>query len=144
MSTEKKKRLTDVQIKVIEAVVADDKSITEICELFNVPRPTYYYWVRNNKAFNEAMDEAIDEKVREARKNIRAKINKYIDRLDNLSVTGKNEAAKVNAISKILTMGELDPQFKQEVTVKNDDSEAKNYMLEMLKKKREQEQQDEE
>lgn len=50
---------------------------------------------------------------------------------------GKNEAAKGNTIAKLLTIGELEAQFKQEVTIKNGVTDLNNYILELLKQKKE-------
>lgn len=128
--------LTPTQLKLIELIVSEEKSITEATNEVGISRTSYYDYIKN-PVFKQAMDEAIELKVKEARKHIKINVNKYLKQLDNLSEKGKNEAARVNALKTLLTMGELDPSTKQEVTVKNDESEQKNVLLDMLKEKSE-------
>lgn len=131
--------LTEKQTKLIELLVAGAHDIQACCDMALVKRSTYYYWQNNNKAFQEAYNDAIELKVNRAKQNIRRNVDVYLNRLDKLSETGANENARVNAIAKLLTLAELDPQFKQEVTIKTDDSDSKNYMMEMLNKKKDEE-----
>lgn len=138
MTSHKSNELTPVQIKLIELIVSENKTVKDATEEVGIGRTTYYDYLKLDK-FKRAMDEAIELKVQEAKKNIKVNVNKYIRTLDNLSEKGKNEAARVNAIGKLFTLAELDPQFKSEVTIKNDDSAAKNAMLEKLKQKKQEE-----
>lgn len=137
MTIASNKTLNEKQIKVIELYVEGELPVTEICELVQVPRSTFYEWKKNNKVFKETLEEAIELKVNEAKQRIRIGVNKYINRLEKLQESGKNEQAIVNAIKSLLTLGELDPSFKQEVTINKDESESKNYLLDMLKKEKE-------
>lgn len=137
MTIASNKTLNEKQIKVIELYVEGELPVTEICELVQVPRSTFYEWKKNNKVFKETLEEAIELKVNEAKQRIRIGVNKYINRLEKLQESGKNEQAIVNAIKSLLTLGELDPSFKQDITINKDESESKNYLLDMLKKEKE-------
>jgi predicted DNA-binding protein YlxM (UPF0122 family) len=133
----KEKPLTDKQLQVIELIVQGEQSILDICETVNVSRTAYYNWRRDNKLFNEKLEEAIDEKVKILRQNVRSNANKYIKWLEDIAKNSKNDNARVNALGKLSSLGELEPVYKQEVTIKNDESEQKNVLLDMLKEKSE-------
>ncbi|MBD1222761.1 phBC6A51 family helix-turn-helix protein [Virgibacillus halodenitrificans] len=129
--------LTEKQLKLIGLVVEGNHTIKECYEAVQVPKATYYYWVNNNKEFQKAIDQALDDKVKEAKQNIRKNINNYIDSLADIIINGKNENARVNATSKILHFSELDPSFKQQITINNGEEESKNKLLEMFEAKKE-------
>lgn len=131
--------LTDKQKELIERLVEGSELIQDVLKSLDISSSTYYYWRQNNKTFNDAYDAAIEAKVDEARKNIRSEVRKYIKRLDEISLNGSNENARVNAIAKILTLGNLDPQFKQEITIKSDDNEQKNHLLDLLNEQQKEE-----
>ncbi|MEH7126589.1 hypothetical protein V7127_25715 [Bacillus sp. JJ1773] len=56
MSTETKKGLTDVQLKVIEKVVSGESSIIDCLNEVQVSKSTYYYWLKYNQEFQNAME----------------------------------------------------------------------------------------
>jgi transposase-like protein len=129
------KALNEKQKQVIELIAEGEKNIVDICKDVQVPRSTYYTW-RKNDYFNEKLDEAINEKVSISRQNIRTKFKEYIRILEDISKNGKNENARVNALAKLSTLGELDPSLKQELTVKKDGQEdEKNYLMDLMDKK---------
>ncbi|WP_163581123.1 phBC6A51 family helix-turn-helix protein [Gracilibacillus saliphilus] len=134
--------LTEKQLKLIEKVVEGNSTIKECYESVQVPKTTYYYWMNHNKEFQKAMDQALEDKVKESKHNIRKNVNTYIDALTDIVRSGKNENAKVNAVSKILNYAELDPQFKQELTIKNND-EDKNTLLKKWKEKQQENKEEE-
>jgi len=134
-------KLTEKQMKLIELLVEGNLTIKDACEQVGISRVTYYSWMqgegKKGRAFQKAYEEALDFKVNESKRRIKNDINGLIDSLMKIIKSGSNETAKVNAVAKLLTYAELDPQFKQEVTIKTDDSESKNALLDMLEKKKE-------
>lgn len=137
MNQVKEKVLTDKQLKVIDMLIENEKSISDICSDVGIARSTFYDWRRGNKLFNQKLDEAVEERVKTLKQNVRSNAAKYVKWLEDIAEKSKNDNARVAALGKLSTLGELDPAFKQEITVKNDESEQKNVLLGMLKKNEE-------
>jgi len=89
---------------------------------------TLYEWrkgkSKTGEEFNKAYEEALEFKVHESRKNVQQQVNKYLKYLDEISEKSKNDNARVNAITKIICYAELDPQFKQELTIKANENSS--------------------
>ncbi len=125
--------LNEKQIKLIELLVSGEVLIKDALEQTGIPKSTYYDWRKNETGeFMKAYNEALGFKVDEAKKNIKNNVERYLKTLDDIQSKGKNEQARVNAVGKLFTFAELDPSFKQEINIK-DNEEHKNVLLDMLK-----------
>lgn len=130
--------LTEKQLKLIEYLVDGEMTISDALKKAGVPRTTYYHWRKNpDSEFMRTLNETTEITVNNAKQSIRTNVERYIKQLDRIAMQSPNEQAKVNAIAKLFTLAELDPTFKQEVTINKDESESKNYLLDMLKKEKE-------
>jgi ACT domain-containing protein len=133
-------QLDDRQIKFISALAEGDKTIVEICEVYNVPRSTYYDW-RKKDYFIQALQELLDEKKNAAIDRLKDKVDDYLGILDNLAMKSKNDMVRYHATNTLLGHAGLIVTNKDEVTFKNkNDSESKNELMELWKQKKEQQQ----
>ncbi|AIF45423.1 phBC6A51 family helix-turn-helix protein [Virgibacillus sp. SK37] len=133
--------LSEKQLKLIELLISDEHTITEALAKVQVAKTTFYEWRKGQskpgKEFNKAYEEALEFKVRESRKNIQQDVNSLLNELKKISTSSKNDNARVQAIKQLITYAELDPDFKQQLTINNGEEENKNKLLEMLKAKQE-------
>jgi transposase len=137
-----KDHLSDVQLKVIEAVVEGDKTIIEICSMFGVGRTTYYDW-RKKEYFMNSLNQMLEEKKNVAIDSLKGKVQEYLETLDDLRRKSKNDMVRYHATNTLLGHAGLIVTNKDEVTFKNkNDSESKNELMELWKQKKEQQQEE--
>lgn len=140
----KYKELSEKQLELIKLLVKGEKPITDCLKEVQIAKSTYYDWRKNNHVFNKAIDEAVENNVNALKQNVRSNAKKYIKLLEDIAANGKNENARTNALGKLINLGELDPSFKQEVTVKNEETTEKNKLKAMLQRKQDEEESSEE
>lgn len=126
--------LNKKQLDLIEYLV-EGMPVMEAVQKAGVPKSTYYDWMKNpNHEFTKAYEEMLNFHVSEVKKSVKKDANNIVKALQDILYKGDNENARVNASAKLMTFAELDPSSKQELTIKNDDSDKKNVLLDMLKK----------
>lgn len=123
--------LNEKQLKAIELYITG-MSVTDLSEEIGIGRRTFYDWIKKDE-FTKAIDEAIENQVKIMKQQMRGKASEYIKSLEQIARKGKNDNARVNALSKLLTISGLDPGSKQEITINSEgEKDNKNKLLEML------------
>ena len=138
--------LDEKQLRLIELLVSEDFTIIDALKEVQINRSTFYDWRKGiskpGKEFNKAYEEALQFKVNESRKNVQQGVNTHIKELKYIAANSPNHNARVNAIKQLFTYAELDPNFKQEITINSND-ENKNALLEKWKNKQQDNKEDE-
>jgi predicted DNA-binding protein YlxM (UPF0122 family) len=130
----KYEQLNDKQLQMIEELVKGEKSIVQICEMYDIPRSTYYEWKRNNKLFNNALREALELKDKVLKQNVKSSTEKYVRWLEKQAENGKNENAKVSALKELIEISGI-KDIENDMG-NRDESASKNKLLDMIRLKR--------
>jgi hypothetical protein len=130
MPRQKRKTLTDKQLKAIEAIVEGEMTVTEILKKYDIPKTTFYGWYKQ-KPFTDKLNELLEYNDKLIDQRLKARVNKYINRLEAIAFSGKNENAATASLKELM---ELAGKHKSpEITIVNkNESEEKNYLLDML------------
>lgn len=129
-----KDQLNEQQFQLIGELIKGEKSIVQCCELYNIPRTTYYYWKKHNATFNKALQEAVEERQRILKQNIRSKADEYIKMLEEKAKKSKNDNASVSALKTLIDITGIN-EVEDNVGNK-EDAGSKNKLLDMLKGKK--------
>jgi hypothetical protein len=131
-----KDQLNDKQIQLIDELIKGENSIVQACEMYSIPRATYYYWKKHSAIFNKALQEAIEERQRILKQNMKSKADEYIKLLEEKAKNSKNDNASVSALKTLIDITGINDLPDNEGN--KDDSGSKNKLLDMLKGKKKQ------
>ncbi|MDU1891033.1 MAG: phBC6A51 family helix-turn-helix protein [Dysgonomonas sp.] len=65
--------------KIVSLVEEDTYSITEICDMLNIGRKTYYRWIGEKTDFREAVEAATERRNEKLKKDARRSLRKKIE-----------------------------------------------------------------
>ncbi|MEB1806609.1 MAG: hypothetical protein LPK26_04750 [Bacillaceae bacterium] len=132
--------LKESQFKAIELLVEGRLTVQAIAdhEEVDVSRGTLYNWMKNNE-FKEKLEETMKYKSDIMKESLKGRIDEYIDTLESLRKKSKNDMARYQSSQALLNYAGWSMNEKKEVSFKNDETENKNALLEMLKSKKQEE-----
>lgn len=130
--------LDERRLKAIEMLVSGNHTITAIAKEVGVTRKTLYSWMDKDdfKAKLHEMQELKDMTIREG---VKGDAENNIKILKKLRDSAKNEMVKFQSAKQLLDYAGWHSNQKHEITFKDDDSEAKNAMLDMLQQSKDNE-----
>lgn len=130
-----RKELTELQYKVLAEIAKGEKNITEICSEFGVGRTTYYDW-RKTDLWKVELANMLEVKKQAEIDGVKNSVDIYLKRLEDLSKKSKNDMVRYQATKELLGHAGMVVSHKEEVTVKQEDDEQKNVLLNLLNKKK--------
>ncbi|WP_416147908.1 phBC6A51 family helix-turn-helix protein [Salipaludibacillus sp. HK11] len=124
--------MPDKKLRAIELLAQRNITVKAIAEELQVSRTTIYAWLKDAefKAKLEEMNRLRDAYLKQELKD---KAEDYIRALEKLGNNSKNDMVKLRALENLLMHSGWNQT--QEVTVKTDESESKNAMIQLLKQK---------
>ncbi|WP_404403827.1 phBC6A51 family helix-turn-helix protein [Jeotgalibacillus malaysiensis] len=126
--------LRENQIKAIELIVHGNKTVTAIAEEVGVSRKTFYEWMKKQE-FRDMLNEMTELKSEFLREAVKGNVEEYIDSLEQIRKTTKNDMARYHTTTTLLNYAGWLQNQKQEISINKEDKEEKNVMLDMLNEK---------
>lgn len=126
--------LHERQLRAIEMLVEGNFTITAIALEVDVTRKTLYTWMRRDdfKAKLHEMQQLKDDVLRQS---VKGNAEANIKVLEELRDNSKNDMTRYHAANILLSFAGWNNNQTHEITIKQDDSDSKNHLLEMLKDK---------
>lgn len=128
--------LRENHLKAIEMLVEGNFSITAIANEVDVTRGTLYNWMAKDD-FKAKLQETQQLKDDILRQNVKGNAEANIRVLENLRDNSANDMTRYHASNVLLGFAGWNSNQTHEITIKSDDSDAKNHMMDLLKKKTE-------
>ncbi|MBS4207458.1 phBC6A51 family helix-turn-helix protein [Bacillus sp. FJAT-50079] len=131
--------LEERQLKAIEMLVEGGHTITAIAKEVGVSRKTMYTWMSKDN-FKAKLQEMQELKNNILKEKVKGNAEANIKVLEELRDSSKNDMTRYHCANILLQYAGWNSNQVQEITIKSDDSNDKNYLLDLLKKKREEKQ----
>lgn len=128
--------------KAIEMLVEGGYTITAIAKEIGIVRSTMYEWMKRDD-FKAKLSEMQELKNDVLKENVKGNAEDNIRVLEQLRDNSANDMTRYHAANVLLGFAGWNDKQTHEVTIKNDESDQKNYLLELLNKKKQQKEEEE-
>lgn len=130
--------LDERHLKAIEMLVEGTSTITAIAKEVRVSRRTLYDWMAKDD-FKAKLHELQTHKDNVLREKVKGNAEENIKALEKLRDSSANDMVKYNAANQLLNYAGWSNNQVHEVTIKQDDNEQKNHLLDLLNEEQKEE-----
>lgn len=127
--------LHERHMRAIEMLVEGGYTITAIAEEAEVTRTTMYSWMRRDD-FKAKLSEMQETKNDTLKENVKGNAEANIKVLEELRDKSSNDMTRYHAANVLLGFAGWNDKQSHEITIKNDDTDSKNHLLDLLNDKK--------